>query len=154
MIRDNTLRLLEILPDILNGDITRIQQDHTEKIFYRGDQVPHNGRIDFTWGFQKFNNFIRGMNVNPFPNPLGYPKALFNDRIFYVDEIEFVALRQNTTPGKIVRLGPDKIWVEIADAIISFTKLRNDEKRKIGCDEFQTQYKLKQNLYFGEINCD
>ncbi|MDY7000571.1 MAG: formyltransferase family protein [Thermodesulfobacteriota bacterium] len=148
-IQEGAVLFESILPGILKGDISRTKQDSAKRLFYRQDMIPNSGNVDFGWDFDTFNNFVRGLDFNPFPNPLAHPKAEYHGRVFYIDKIKLVEKTSRNEPGRIVKAGPDGVHVAVDGAIVSLEAVRDGDKKSIKIPRFVTEYQIQEGRGFG-----
>ena len=147
-ISEGTRLFREILPSILNGNSIRKKQDASKRLFYLNRQVPNDGNVSFMWDYGKFNNFIRGLNFNPFPNDFAYPKASYLGKSFYIDKIVFVDKTTKHAPGSIIKVDDNSVRVQIKDATISLVELRDSNKEAIKIKDFVNTYGVKETGNF------
>ena len=147
-IQEGVFLFKEILPKIMNDKIERTMQDPSKRLYYRKNEIPNSGNVDFSWNFKQFNNFIRGLNFNPFSNLLVYPKAYYGNREFYIDKVELVKYALNKNPGKLIKVTDKSLWFALPDAVAALTHVRNNKKRITKLNEFIAEYKVENNKFF------
>ena len=101
---------------------TSIPQDLSKRLFYKKSQIPNNGLIDLTLPHDQLDRFFRSLNFHPLPSDIGYPKLEFNDRVYYIDKINFVE-RSTATKRKSIFISESKqVFFQCADAVGCFSQ--------------------------------
>jgi len=131
-----------VLGQMMQGSLSRTPQDPDRRLFYRHDQIPNDGYLDFKWPYRQFDNFVRGLNFGPFPNPLQYPLADFAGRQFSIDKIRFLKDNQDTPAGQIVKADGQQLVVAVEDALIDILAVRTGNGRPLGLETCIREYGL------------
>ena len=123
--------LLDTLPGIVNGTITRIKQNDQEATYCHN--ITHDEEIiDFTKTAREIFNMVRGMNP--------YPIASFtlNNQIYKVYEVnyEITDKYKNKTCGEIIIQDKNNLAIKVSDGIIYLKKLKREGKRLMDIKDF------------------
>ena len=134
--------LLETLPNIFSGNITRTKQDPNE-VTYAYNIKREEEKIDFNKTAREVFNQIRGM----YPFPVAY--TTLNGEIIKICE----SIIGNTTkgvPGEIIDTSKDGISVMCKDKNIIITKLKPSGKKEMTARDYLNG---KNKTIVGEILC-
>ncbi len=138
----------ELLPKILSDNLDRSPQDFKQKVFYKSKELPNGGLVNFSWNYKKLDCFLRGLNFNPFPTLMSYPKVVFGDQFFYLDSIRLVETLTQTTAGLVVESG-DKLLVQVQDGLIELLKVRDVNGKIISVSNLVDQYQIEKDTKLG-----
>ncbi len=135
----------ELLVKLQMNSLSRIPQDLTKRTYFGKKDLPNSGKADFTWPFQKLNDFIRGLNFNPVPNMFVYPEAILNGERFLIDRIERLPAQADVSPGRISEVSVDGICVQGVDSTIKLCEVRGSDAQTLSMKDFIQKYKIKIN---------
>lgn len=132
--------LLEALPEILSGNVTRIKQNNDEAT-YAWNLTREDEKLDFEKNGREVFNKIRGLS--PWPGTY----CIFEGKIckvwasrmgpsYYSAEIN----------GQITRIYEDGIGVKVQDGEIVFTEIQLEGKKRMTVKEFLNGIQDKQSL--------
>lgn len=144
-IKEGVALFENIFPVFLEGNISRTRQDLKLVTQYTKRDIPNGGFVDYSWNFDKFDRFIRGLTFNSLPNGFIHPKSIVNSRHFYIYKISkcIKYIPETVECGRIIGLGGSGIDVKIKDTVISITEVLNDTMKPIRIDSFIEKYNLE-----------
>lgn len=94
------------------------------------------GKIDFTKKAVEIERLIRGLN----PWPSAYTKLNGKTlKIWDADVLE----GENETPGKIVNITKDQIWISTGEGILAVNELQLEGKKRMNTEDFLRGYKME-----------
>jgi methionyl-tRNA formyltransferase len=129
-----------ILPEILDGAVTRTAQKIDISSFHLKKEIPNLGNIDFTWPWERFRNFIRGLNFNPMPNPVAHPRAAYKGRGFYIDSVRVVEHTAKYPPGLVLLAQGAMLAVQVGDAVVRITEVRGEDQEPLSVPRLVESY--------------
>ena len=141
-IREGVALFKRILPDILDGTVTRTPQVLDATTFHLKKELPNQGNIDFTWSWERFRDFIRGLNFNPMDNPMAHPRAAYRGRGFHVDSVRVAEHSANYPPGVVLLARGAMLAVQIGDAVVRITEVRGEDRAPLSVPRFIESYKV------------
>lgn len=141
-IDEGTILIREYLPKILGKELPRVKQELSKRTQYFMNEVPNSGNVCFDWEFSRFDAFVRSLNLNPFPNTLGHPRATFNGRRFFIDRIKRIDASV-VRPGTIVEIDAESVFVSIRNSVISLVEIRDENAKRLKIKDFVKLYNLK-----------
>lgn len=110
------------LSNIEKGNITGKEQDLTGRTYYRANQIPNNGKIDWESSAARIDAFVRACNYSPFSSPWGSPYTLrYGEKIFIL-KITVTNRSCNTTPGTVGELIDGATSIATADYWATVTR--------------------------------
>lgn len=134
--------LLETLPNIFSGNITRTKQDPNE-VTYAYNIKREEEKIDFTKTAREVFNQIRGM----YPFPVAY--TTLNGEVIKICEVR-IGNSSKGKPGEIIETSKDGISVMCKDKNIIITRLKPSGKKEMTAKDYLNG---KNKTIVGEILC-
>lgn len=134
--------LLETLPNIFSGNITRIKQDPDE-VTYAYNIKREEEKIDFNKTAREVFNQIRGM----YPFPVAY--TTLNGEVIKICESR-IGNTSKGKPGEIIETSKDGISVMCKDKNIIITRLKPSGKKEMAVRDYLNG---KNKTIVGEILC-
>ena len=134
--------LLETLPNIFSGNITRIKQDPNE-VTYAYNIKREEEKIDFNKTAREVFNQIRGM----YPFPVAY--TTHNGEVIKICESR-IGNTSKGKPGEIIETSKDGISVMCKDKNIIITRLKPSGKKEMAVRDYLNG---KNKTIVGEILC-
>lgn len=134
--------LLETLPNIFSGNITRIKQDPNE-VTYAYNIKREEEKIDFNKTAREVFNQIRGM----YPFPVAY--TTLNGEVIKICESR-IGNTSKGKPGEIIETSKDGISVMCKDKNIIITRLKPSGKKEMAVRDYLNG---KNKTIVGEILC-
>lgn len=136
--------LLETLPNIINGNITRIKQNNEEATYAytikREDEL-----LDFNNTATSIHNKIRALN----PYPVSY--ALLDNKIIKIYTSKITNIKTNNyIPGTITNIYKDAIGVATKDYELLITRIKPEGKKEMSVKDFLNgidKNKLKNKVF-------
>ncbi len=135
--------LLETLPNIFIGNITRTKQNSDEVTFAYNIKSEEE-KIDFNKTSLEVYNQIRGM----YPFPVAY--TILDNQIIKVCESRLGSI-QKGKPGEIVKIYKDGIGVMCKDKEIILTKIKPSGKKEMDVQDYLNG--KKDEILEGKILC-
>lgn len=136
--------MIEVLPDIISGNINPVKQNESEATFAPNIKR-ENEHIDFNKTQKEVFNQIRGLN--PWPGAYGILEA----KVFKVWDSK---IGDNTYPGRfngeIVKLYEDGIGIKVANGEIILTEVQLEGRKRMSARDFLNGLKNK-DLLIGKI---
>jgi methionyl-tRNA formyltransferase len=132
----------QLLPEILAGDITRSPQNPAQRLYYFERMRPENGKLDFTWDYEKIDRLVRALNYNPLESKLGAAYAYANGKKFFVDKVALVSRQISHTPAEVVQAN-SSLHIQTHNAIIQILEVRNEHGQRISIKQFVDEYGLE-----------
>lgn len=144
-IKEGTALFERFFPVVLEGSIPRIRQDQTLISHYTRSDIPNDGFVDYSWNFDTFDRFVRGLRFSPIINSFVHPKSIVNSRAFYIRTISRCkeSVPETVMPGRIFGLCKSGIDVKINDNAIRITEVLNDTMKPICMGSFIETYDLE-----------
>lgn len=134
--------LLETLPNIFSGNITRTKQDPNE-VTYAYNIKREEEKIDFNKTAREVFNQIRGM----YPFPVAY--TTLNGEVIKICEVR-IGNSSKGKPGEIIKTSKDGISVMCKDKNIIITRLKPSGKKEMTAKDYLNG---KNKTIVGEILC-
>lgn len=134
--------LLETLPNIFSGNITRTKQDPNE-VTYAYNIKREEEKIDFNKTAREVFNQIRGM----YPFPVAY--TTLNGEVIKICEVR-IGNTSKGKPGEIIETSKDGISVMCKDKNIIITRLKPSGKKEMTAKDYLNG---KNKTIVGEILC-
>lgn len=127
--------ILETLQKVEDGTVTYTKQDDSKSNYAK--MLDKNlGKIDFTKKAVEIERLIRGLN----PWPSAYTKLNGKTlKIWDADVLE----GENETPGKIVNITKDQIWISTGEGILVVNELQLEGKKRMNTEDFLRGYKME-----------
>lgn len=127
--------ILETLQKVEDGTVTYTKQDDSKSNYAK--MLDKNlGKIDFTKKAVEIERLIRGLN----PWPSAYTKLNGKTlKIWDADVLE----GKNETPGKIVNITKDQIWISTGEGILAVNELQLEGKKRMNTEDFLRGYKME-----------
>ena len=127
--------ILETLQKVEDGTVTYTKQDDSKSNYAK--MLDKNlGKIDFTKKAVEIERLIRGLN----PWPSAYTKLNGKTlKIWDADVLE----GENETPGKIVNITKDQIWISTGEGILAVNELQLEGKKRMNTEDFLRGYKME-----------
>jgi methionyl-tRNA formyltransferase len=111
----------ELAGELKSGTEKRLAQDLSHRTYFEFTKRPPAGcLINFASPANEIDAFVRSLNFNGYPNPLGLPKITLDRKFFAVPEIRVLESASNAAPGTVARLAGDGITVstQTVDVVI------------------------------------
>ena len=134
--------LLETLPNIFSGNITRAKQDPNE-VTYAYNIKREEEKIDFNKTAREVFNQIRGM----YPFPVAY--TTLNGEVIKICEVR-IGNSSKGKPGEIIETSKDGISVMCKDKNIIIIRLKPSGKKEMTAKDYLNG---KNKTIVGEILC-
>ncbi len=134
--------LLETLPNIFSGNITRTKQN-TEEVTYAYNIKREEEKLDFNKTAREVFNQIRGM----YPFPVAY--TTLNGEVIKICE-SVIGNSSKGKPGEIIETSKDGISVMCKDKNIIITRLKPSGKKEMSAKDYLNG---KNKTLVGEILC-
>jgi methionyl-tRNA formyltransferase len=144
-IEEGMILFKELLPNLLRGNIDRTPQDISKRLFYRKNQLPNKGFVDFNWKYEKFYNFIRGLNFYPLPSIFAKPTAFYRKKRFFINSIKLIKRTPIGLPGEIVHIDQSSIYVALSDSTIAITEISTSSQKTINLSRFIEENDMRLN---------
>ena len=125
------LDLIERLLNDLSRDPLSIpaqSQDLSKRTFYKRNQVPGNGYIQWQEPTHKIDAFVRACNYSPFPSPWGEPKTRLGETEFSILKTEVSKKPCRKLPGSVGKIIDGKTAIAADDYWILIDKCKVDGK--------------------------
>lgn len=135
--------LLETLPDILSGNITRTKQDASEAT-YAFNIKREDERIDFNKTKKQIYNLVRGLNSWPGAYCL-YEGKILKVWECYTKDNNYSELFN----GQITQIYPDGFGVKVSNGEVVFTVVQPEGKKSMNARDFVRG--LDQSEFVGKI---
>lgn len=127
--------ILETLQKVEDGTVTYTKQDDSKSNYAK--MLDKNlGKIDFTKKAVEIERLIRGLNPWPSAYTMLNGKTL---KIWDADVLE----GENETPGKIVNITKDQIWISTGEGILAVNELQLEGKKRMNTEDFLRGYKME-----------
>ncbi len=139
-IREGVELFKRSLPDILEGAVARTAQKIDMASFHLKKEIPNQGNIDFTWPWERFRDFIRGLNFNPMENPVAHPRAAYMGRGFYIDSVRVVEHTAKYPPGVVLLAQGAMLAVQLGDAVARITEVRGEGQEPLSVPRLIESY--------------
>ena len=127
--------ILETLQRVEDGTVTYTKQDDS-KSNYAKNIDKNLGKIDFTKKAVEIERLIRGLN----PWPSAYTKL--NGKTLKIWDADILE-GENETPGKIVNITKDQIWISTGEGILAVNELQLEGKKRMNTEDFLRGYKME-----------
>lgn len=125
------LELIERLLKDLSRDPQSIPsrpQDLSQRTFYKRNQIPGNGFIQWSQPAHKIDAFVRACNYSPFPSPWGEPKSRYGNKEITILKTTLSNKVCNEAPGTVGQMIDGKTAIATADDWILVDKCKADGK--------------------------
>ena len=113
-IRDGLPLVARLLEDAACGVIPRHPQDLSRRVFYRRADVPHRGRVSWSFPAREIDALVRASDFHPFPSPWGHPRAVLDGARIGLVKVGLTA-ETSDAPAGTVRVGPGGVTVATQD---------------------------------------
>ena len=129
-----TQKGLELIKRLLNElasdpfSVPRRAQDLNSRNFYKRNEIPGNGFIQWQDQAHKIDAFIRACNYSPFPSPWGEPKTRLQKTEISILKISLSNVRCNEVPGRVGQMIDGKTAIAAADSWILVDKCKIEGK--------------------------
>lgn len=130
--------LLETLPNIISGNISRTPQNE-EKVTYAWNIKREEEIIDFNKTSRQVFNHIRGLN--PFPGAY----SILDGKVLKIYEAK-IGNSKGKIPGEIIKIYKDGIGVSTLDGEIILTQIKPFGKKLMSVKDYLNGIKDKENL--------
>ncbi len=77
------------------------EQDFSGRNYYRVNQIPNNGKIDWGSSASRIDAFVRACNYSPFQSPWGHPYTLLDGEKISILKIGITNQHCNVNPGTV-----------------------------------------------------
>lgn len=131
--------IVKILPNIIEGNITRTKQDESE-VTYAYNVTREEEHIDFNKTTKEVFNQIRGLN----PWPVGY--AILDDKKVKIYNSEIGNNKKDAECGEIINIYKDSIGVKTSDGEVLITELQFEGKKKIFVKDYLNGLQNKNSI--------
>lgn len=131
--------IVKILPNIIEGNITRTKQDESE-VTYAYNVTREEEHIDFNKTTREVFNQIRGLN----PWPVGY--AILDDKKVKIYNSEIGNNKKDAECGEIINIYKDSIGVKTSDGEVLITELQFEGKKKIFVKDYLNGLQNKNSI--------
>ncbi len=112
--------LIEKLLDVAEEDpgaIPAHPQVGQRRVFRR-DQVPNEGRIDWTASARTITAFVRAADYGPFPSPWGYPRSYAGEAEIRIVKARSTGEETPAAPGQVLSSSADGVAVASGDEVV------------------------------------
>lgn len=130
------LLLMELGNNPLNIPIK--SQNLNNRHFYKRNQIPNNGFIDWENPAHKIDAFVRACNYSPFTSPWGEPKAKLKNTEIAILKTEVSSIECDKKPGTVSENVKGEISVATNDFWILITKCKLNGKSILPSDLFES----------------
>lgn len=130
--------LLETLPNIINGNISRTPQNE-EEVTYAWNIKREEEIIDFNKTSRQVFNHIRGLN--PFPGAY----SILDGKVLKIYESK-IGDSKGKIPGEIIKIYKDGIGVSTLDGEIILTQIKPFGKKLMSVKDYLNGIKDKESL--------
>jgi len=134
----------EILPQVIQGKVSRTKQDLSLRLYYYDRMVPEEGKIDFRWNYDRIDRLVRALNYHPLGSKLGAAKAYINGNLFFVDKVKQVNQERNHTPGEVL-CAQDYLHIQAADSVVEVSEVRDKDSIRIPLSRLIEAYGIQPN---------
>lgn len=140
-INRGTLLFRDLLQLIESNTINSVPQDLSLRTYYNKNLIPNDGKVDFSWNFNKLNNFIRGLNFNPLNNEFVHPYSEYNNKRFIIDKLRLVKSGCcDNKHGTILDINEKQLLVQAGDSIVNLVEVRDQDGRRLTISDFIKEY--------------
>ena len=102
----------ELANELRSGKEKRIRQDLTQRTYFEFTKRPPAAcLINFAAPASEIDAFVRALDFDQYPNPLGLPKIKLRRQFYAVARLRISQLRSDAEPGTITALADDSIAV-------------------------------------------
>ncbi|MCC5942120.1 MAG: hypothetical protein JJU37_11325 [Balneolaceae bacterium] len=113
----------KFLDKIEKGEsITGKEQDYSGRNYYRANQIPNNGKIDWSSSASRIDAFVRACNYSPFQSPWGYPYTFLDGEKISILNVRVTDLPCNEKPGTVGEVIDGAVLIATADYWIAVTR--------------------------------
>lgn len=132
----------ELIADIVNNSLNRIEQDAGQSVFYKGCQrIPAMAILDWQCNAEKIDATIRALHFGPYSNPISLPKVLLNGTVFYVHEAE-ISSTPAGQPGQVMS-ADTVLEISAKNAVISLKNIIDSKGNQQDIKELVTNSIIK-----------
>lgn len=126
---------------IENGTAVYTPQDHA-KATHTAKINKELGKIDWSRPAEEIECLIRGLD----PWPSAYTRL--EDKILKIWKANVVGETGNASPGCIVKVAKDTIWVQTGKEILSLLEVQLEGKKRMTTEAFLNGYPVEEGTYF------
>lgn len=115
----------ELVNNLKSGTEELITQDLSQRTYFEFTKRPRAGcLINFASPASEIDAFVRSLDFDGYPNPLGLPKITLGGKFYAVPEIRLSESVSNAVPGRVTALADDGIAVstQTKDVVIRCIK--------------------------------
>lgn len=124
----------QIVGDINENKLQAVDQKPGEGHFYgRCHRMPTMEILDWNRSASELDAMVRALDYGPYENPVGVPKIITGEHVFYIKELELTD-NDSEKPGKC-RLDNGKLLVDAKDKVVWLKKIVNQTGAEISIDE-------------------
>lgn len=141
--------IVEALPKIETGDVTRVKQNDEESCYAKMLQKSM-GRIDWQQSAKKLDCLIRGLISWPGAYTTYHGKNLKIWEEKPVDPKEADIRLTDTAPGTIVGVEKDAVYVQTGDGVLKLLSLQLEGKKRMAVRDFLLGCQMKAGEQLGQ----
>ena len=131
--------IIKVLPDIINGNITRTKQNE-EEVTYAYNITREEEKIDFNKSTKEVYNQVRGL----YPWPVGY--AILDDKKVKIYSSKIGNSNKEGKIGEIINVYTDSIGVKTIDGEILLIEIQLEGKKKVLVKDYLNGIQNKNSL--------
>ncbi len=137
----------DVAPSVLRGCAARVRQDEAAATRYLAREVPNGGWVDFRWGYERFDRFLRSLRLHPLPHPFAHPKATGGGRGFCLESAVKLSDAGDADAGCVLSVGPDGVDVQLPDAVLRITRVLDSEGADLTLSQFVDRYGVAPGMH-------
>ena len=131
--------IIKVLPDIINGNITRTKQNE-EEVTYAYNITREEEKIDFNKSTKEVYNQVRGL----YPWPVGY--AILDDKKVKIYSSKIGNSNKEGKIGEIINIYTDSIGVKTIDGEILLIEIQLEGKKRVLVKDYLNGIQDKNSL--------
>jgi len=121
-----------LVDELSSGTVTQTKQDASKQFLDPINLMPESmAIIDWSDNANKIDALVRGLNYQADNNLLALPKALLNDTVYLITEVQLSTQKSEQKPGTIVKEDNENLVVATGDNNIVITVLLDISGQKI-----------------------
>ena len=122
-------------------EVPRREQDLTKRTYF-GKEVPHDGRLSWSWPARNVYNFVRACDYYPFPSPWGHPTARRDREEPAILKASLTGEPCREVPGSVGDLEDGGARIACADEWIRVHRVMIDGRKMNAMEIFKTGERL------------
>lgn len=121
------------------GTISGKKQDLSRRNYYRANQIPNNGQIEWGSSASRIDAFVRACNYSPFPSPWGHPYTFLDGEKISILKVGITDIPCNVHPGTVgetvdgaASIAASDYWVTVNRCMVNGVHVDADSKLSPG----------------------